>query len=359
MSLINQVLNELEHRGANSPLADPEIRAVPPRPRSRRARYVVLALPLLAVLGAEKWYLSHAENPVPARSVAMVPPVSGVVAAPSMAASAVGAASAVAIAATGVSGVGGASGVAAAAPPPDSLHGRQLIAVNAEDQPEAAPEVKKKARRKSRQAPAQVAAPESRRDSQLKTISPQQHVDNEFSRANRAAQEGRLNDALAGYQGVLRLDPMHHASRRALVSVLVSLKRNGDAESALQDGLKLDPREASFAMLLARLQVERNAVPSALETLQTTLPYADSRADYQAFVAALLQRQDRHDEAVAHYQAALKLQPGNGIWLMGAGISFQALHRDQDARAAYQRALASNTLNAQLQAFVQQKLKEL
>ena len=99
--------------------------------------------------------------------------------------------------------------------------------------------------------------------------------------------------------------------------------------------------------------------PPALETLQTTLPYAENRADYRAFIAALLQRQNRHDEAVAHYQAALKLQPGNGIWLMGAGISLQALHRDQDARAAYQRALASNTLNAQLRAFVQQKLKEL
>lgn len=354
MSLINQVLNELEHRGANSPLPDAEIRAIPPRRRSRWMRYAALALPLLAVLGAEKWYLSHAENPAPPRPAAMVPPLS--MPAPSMAESAVGAASAVAMAATGISGVSGVSSVAEASPPRDSLHGRQLIAVNAEDPP-VAPEVKKKARRKARHE--QVAAPESPPEGQLKTVSPRQHVENEFGKANRAAQEGRLDDALAGYEGVLRLDPMHHASRRALVGVLVSLKRNGDAENALQDGLKLDPREASFAMLLARLQVERNDVAPALETLQATLPYAENRADYRAFIAALLQRQNRHDEAVAHYQAALKLQPGNGIWLMGAGISLQALHRDQDARAAYQRALASNTLNAQLQAFVQQKLKEL
>ena len=44
---------------------------------------------------------------------------------------------------------------------------------------------------------------------------------------------------------------------------------------------------------------------------------------------------------------------------MGMGISLQALQRNEEARDAYQRALATNSLNAQLQGFVQQKLKEL
>jgi MSHA biogenesis protein MshN len=72
-----------------------------------------------------------------------------------------------------------------------------------------------------------------------------------------------------------------------------------------------------------------------------------------------MQRQSRHEEAVAQYQIALKLVPNNGLWLMGEGISLQALQRNGEARAAYQQALATNNLSAQLQAFVQQKLKEL
>jgi MSHA biogenesis protein MshN len=51
--------------------------------------------------------------------------------------------------------------------------------------------------------------------------------------------------------------------------------------------------------------------------------------------------------------------PNNGIWLMGMGISLQALQHNDDARAAYRRALSTNSLNPQLQAFVQNKLKEL
>ena len=44
---------------------------------------------------------------------------------------------------------------------------------------------------------------------------------------------------------------------------------------------------------------------------------------------------------------------------MGMGISLQALQRKEEARDAYQRALATNSLSAQLQAYVQQKLKVL
>jgi MSHA biogenesis protein MshN len=44
---------------------------------------------------------------------------------------------------------------------------------------------------------------------------------------------------------------------------------------------------------------------------------------------------------------------------MGYGISLQALQRNIDAKQVFQRALDTQTLNAELQAFVQQKIKEL
>jgi MSHA biogenesis protein MshN len=73
----------------------------------------------------------------------------------------------------------------------------------------------------------------------------------------------------------------------------------------------------------------------------------------------LLQRQSRHKDAVEYYQAALRLAPGSGVWLMGLGISLQALDRNADARDAFRRARASNSLSPELQAFVDQRLKQL
>lgn len=353
MNLINQVLNELESRGANVPLGETTIRAVPAHKQSHVMRYVFLAVLLLILLAAAKWYLGRADAPVHEQPV--------VATTPAMLAS-FNAASATASAPVEASSMSGESG---ASLPSDSLRGKPLLVVKNEEQPAVAPEVKKSARHRPKQTREQFAEntenlpPESLENPQLKIISPQQRAENEFSKANQAAQEGRTNDALAGYEAALLIDSSHKAARRAWVSLLLGLKRNDDAEHVLQRGLKRDPHETSFAMLLARLQVERNDVPLALETLQKVLPYAEGQADYQAFVAALLQRQSRHEEAIAHYQIALKLVPNNGIWLMGMGISLQAMQRNADAREAYQRALASNSLSAQLQAFVQNKLKEL
>ncbi len=339
MSVINQVLNELEKRGAYVPLDEAPIRPVPPRRQLHLVRYALLAVTLLILVEAARWYVERALTPAPER-----PFIVAAKQQPQLAP-----ASAVAMA--------NASSVPAS---DDGLHGKLLVAGQDEER-RASPRKRARGPQEKRQvagSPAYAAAADSG-ESPLKKISPHQRAENEFDKANLAAQQGRTNDALAGYEAALLIDSSHKEARRAWVGLLIGLKRNDDAERVLQKGLRRDPHDTSFAMLLARLQVESNAVPLALETLQKALPYAEGQADYQAFMAALLQRQGRHDEAIAYYQAALKLVPSNGIWLMGIGISLQATQRTADAREAYRRALASNSLNAQLQAFVQAKLNEL
>ncbi len=352
MNVINDVLNELEKRGATAPLGEAAVRAVPPRRELHLVRYALLAVLLLGLMAAVTWFAGRAETPPPGQSV---PPAAAMaVVAPFPASAIVAAASA-----PGEAGVGGPS------QPDGGLHGKQLLEAKNEAQTVVAPVARKSARHRgyqsadqAGQAPGYLSA-DNGQNEPLKKISSQQRAEQEFSKANLAAQEGRTDDALAGYEAALLIDSSYKEARRAWVGLLIGLKRNDDAERVLQKGMKRDPHDASFAMLLARLQVERKADTLALETLQKALPYAEDQADYQAFLAALLQRQGRHDDAIAHYQIALKLVPANGIWLMGIGISLQATQRTADAREAYQRALASNTLSPQLLAFVQARLKEL
>ncbi len=377
MSLINQVLNDLEKRGEDAPLGEVTIRPVPARERwnlpGLLTMLILIGVLLLMSLGGLKWYLVSHETPVIERAVAIPVPMSGVALALSTATMPASASASVrgmasAVVATDAEAYSSALNMSyelSDVPLPSSLRGKPLLQVASEEPVAVPPEVKKTMPRKAEGSTNKVAekiktAPaDSPVDLQLKKISPQQRAENEFRKANLAAQEGRTNDALAGYESVLSVDPLQHAARRALVGVLLQVKRNEDAERILKEGLKRDSHETSFAMLLARLQVERDAVPAALETLQRSLPYAEGQADYQAFVAALLQRQNRHKEAITHFQIALQLAPNTGVWLMGEGISLQAVQRNEDARDAYQRALTSNSLSAQLQAFVQKKLKEL
>jgi len=193
---------------------------------------------------------------------------------------------------------------------------------------------------------------------QVKELTPQQLAENEYRQAGAALQVGRNADAIAVLEHALQLDPQHAAARQMLVGVLLQAKRMDDAVRRAQEGLALDPAQYGLAMILARVQVEQNDVKSALATLERGLPYATERADYQAFLAALLQREKRHREAIDHYVAALGKAPQNGVWWMGLGISLQAENRLPEAKEAFSRAKSSNTLSPELLAFVIQKLAQ-
>ncbi|WP_435627482.1 tetratricopeptide repeat protein [Candidatus Ferrigenium straubiae] len=380
MSVINQVLNQLEQRGEHTP---PEQTMVRPVPQHRRS----LVLPLLAVIlvlvvGIAAWQWTEmrkpgavavnpmqrqpaasasAAGPVTASAVAAPEPVSAVPAAGN--AGIVNAASSVDV----VSAVG-----AEEIPPPASRLSFELGAIPLPSslRPNAAAqEMSGKppahvraqvARPQPAQMPdARVAIQPSGGAQPMKQVSPEQRADAEFRQAVAAMQQGHAAEAIAGYRTVLRLDAGHDEARQALVALLLENKQGAEAERALQERLTAKPGHTGFAMLLARLQVEHGAVEQAVATLEKSLPYADAQADYQAFFAALLQRRNRHKEAITHYQIALQLAPDNGVWLMGYGISLQAVQRADDARDAFRRALESRTLSPELQAFVRQKLKEL
>lgn len=195
--------------------------------------------------------------------------------------------------------------------------------------------------------------------SKFKQVSPQQQAENEFRRAVGLMQQGRVTEAMEGYARVLSIEPGHEAARQAMVGLLIESKQMGEAERHLKEALKVNPKQAGFAMMLSRIQVERGDLGPAIETLEKALPYGQNYPDYRAFLAALLQRQSRHQEAIGHYQAAVRASPASGVWLMGLGISLEAENRSAEAQDAFRRARDSNSLNPELRAFVEQRLRQI
>lgn len=394
MSLINQVLSDLEKRGANAVPAGASIRVVPMQSNRLKVALLTAALLALVFLAANLWLdSSQPEMSAPAR--ALQPPVPNPVVVPQPQPVAAIAQEApqeknrqeegTQETATEIAGPASRLSLELSSIPLPSTLRTRMPATTTEPRPgsgKAAPPAARAAhetgtstmrntpKAAENKAPAPVspasvpapalsptpAAPASGVDKQT---SVKQQADNEFRKANGLMQQGRIDEALAGYEAVLRLDAGHDETRLALAGLLLKNKRNADAERVLQDGLNRNPKHSGFAMLLARLQVERNALPLAMDTLQKTLPYASQQADYQAFIAAVLQRQNRHAEAISRYQVVLQLAPNSGVWLMGLGISLQAVQRNDEARTAFKRAIESGNLSTELQDFVNQRLKEL
>lgn len=200
---------------------------------------------------------------------------------------------------------------------------------------------------------------EVRIEKQMRVSTSHDRAEADYRRGLNLINSRQGSEAIAAFTAALREDVTYGAAREALAGLLVEQHRLNEAQIALQEGLALESKQPALAMMLARLQVERGDLESAMTTLQTTLPAAADKAEYRALYAAVLQRAGHPEQATEHYAAALKLSPGNGVWWMGLAISLEAEGRTAEARQAFQSAKASGNLAPEVAAYVEQRLREL
>ena len=204
-----------------------------------------------------------------------------------------------------------------------------------------------------------VTTDETRIEKKMRMSSPRERAENEYRRALGLVNQGRVQEGTAVLRGALSEDTGHAGARLALFGLLVEQQRLEEAQTLLEVTLARDPAQPQMASQLARLKLERGDVRGAAEALGKAAGAAADNPEYRALHAAVLQRLTLHKDAVTEYQAALRLAPQAGVWWMGLGISLEADGRGAEAREAYQRARASGVLSAELDRFVEQKLRQL
>lgn len=346
MSVINQMLQELEQRRADAGTSAAQVRAVASPRRRKPGRWIALAVSAIAVSAVLGYWVPGRE----AVKVSVPPPVVALPAAPQQQPVQV---SQVLQLAGALDHLPAASDTPASSPAltarPRAAEKVPVVAV-AEDTPKAVADV----------PPAKAAEPGTAVEisKEIKPVSPQQRAENAYRMAYASLQQGRMGEAEESLRQALQYDPRHAAARQALAALLVEGKHLGRAEQLLQQGLALQPGHTGYAMTLARLQVERGDVATALATLQHNPPGSEN-AEYHGFMAALLQRSERHKEAIEQYQIALRTNPNAGAWLLGLGISLQADNQPAKAAEAFRRAKSSSSLSPELQAFAEQRLKQV
>ncbi|MDQ5942167.1 MAG: hypothetical protein QG572_980 [Pseudomonadota bacterium] len=374
MSLINQMLKDLDarHEVDSRGRLHREIRALPAEAGNRGLRLAIVVLLLLALVAGSWWVFERSSAFSGARMAASAPPGGEPAAVPGSVP--VSVASSAATSAP-LPPVAESSPVPATIVPSDSValddaSGLKLSAML--DKPPVDKPLSQPATRPSSLAvPGEAVVPPKAARSEVpqkgaggvveKQASggktPRDRAEADYRKAVSLVNSARISEATDLLLDALRQDGGHVPSRQMLARLLIEQRRYDEAMAILFEGLASLPGQVSWAMMLARLQVERGDLAGAAKTLQTSLPYATANADYLGF-SGLVQHRLGHQKASAElYQAAASTSPSEGRWWLGLGLALEADQRTAEAREAFLRARATGTLNADLAALVDQKLR--
>lgn len=384
MSLINQMLKDLDARHAAELRVDlhREVRALPAAPSGRGGRLAVVAVVSLGLAGGGGWLaydrVDGATAASPAAPVAAVVPALAALPSASPvvtpAAGAVESSPAVAplppaawaegapvtVAGAPEATTADAPTSASAAPVPAASPSPALtlaLAPTLASVP-ATPSPPARTIAAPQSAPAPVPTPTSAAIAKTPPVkSIRERAEADFQRAVALVNGARTGEATDLLLDVLRQDGGHVPSRQLLTRLLIEQGRADEAMALLAEGLAAQPGQIQWAMSLARLQVDRGDLAGAARSLQNSRQFGAASADYQGFSGFVAHRLGRQPEAAEHYLAATRLSPSEGRWWLGLGLSLEAGQRSAEAREAFARARASGTLNADLLAIVDQKLR--
>ena len=370
MSLINQVLQDLDRRRAHPPglpvmAPGVPLRALPEQaPSWPRRSVAAFAAAAIATGAAFAWHSAQggserrtAATPMPLQSTAAIVPAAA--AAPALAAS--------------HEALGGGLHVAMTARPADEPSVRPaapivvaaatVVAAPAAAMPAAAmPAVAAPTLAAAAPAPA-VAAPvvTAMLDKRIRPTTARDRAESEYQRGLELHRQGQDKESEAAFTKALDEDRGHAPARQALAVAWLGHGRSDDARQLLATGLAALPQQTALAMLLARIELDRNDTAAAMAVLGKSLdstPIASAEvAAGRALLATLQQRQGQHADATLNFGAALRQDPRHGAWWIGLANSLAAEGKTDSAREAFERARASDDLGPELARYVEQSLR--
>jgi predicted O-linked N-acetylglucosamine transferase (SPINDLY family) len=140
-----------------------------------------------------------------------------------------------------------------------------------------------------------------------------------YERANSLGDEGRYEEALAGYARTLEIEPEHALAYKGCGVALQRLHRFHAALASYERALELAPDLAAAHSNRGSVLKELGRFEEALHSLNRALELQPELADAHNNRGNLLTELGRHEEALDDYERAMKLSPrfGSlfGLWL--------------------------------------------
>lgn len=193
----------------------------------------------------------------------------------------------------------------------------------------------------------------------IKSPAVQTVITEQYQRAVELSSTGNKQEAINSLTKLLSLYPDYDDARVALAAITLESGNASLARKIIDDGLALTPDYLPLIELKARVLTSEGKTKEALMVLQSEQPLITDAPSYHALIAALYSRQNNHNFAAEIYQKLVRINPHEGSWWFGLGVSLDKLGRSQDAIYAYTKAATEGRINTQAMTFLQNRLQIL
>lgn len=158
----------------------------------------------------------------------------------------------------------------------------------------------------------------------------------------------------------LQLDPNYLPARTLLLQILLqSHATHTELGNFVEDSLSHFPSNPFFIKTRAQLYVQQRDFTAAIQLLERLDSDSVSDNGYLALQAASYQQLQRFPEAVKLYSKLTQNQADKAENWLGLGICLDKLNQTPAASLAYQQALDKNTLNADVVSYIKQRLSAM
>ncbi len=190
-------------------------------------------------------------------------------------------------------------------------------------------------------------------------MSPAELAQKRYELGDKAQQSGDFDRAKAEYMRALEYNPGLHRAREHLAAVFYGEGELDQAASTLMQGLDAFPEYQNYRLLLARVYQSAGQLQQAYDNALLMQASGVQAIEKWALIGDLAQGLNRNDLSEQAYDRLLALQPGQSRWLMAKAYAVDLQGRYAEATGIYQNALAAGGLSDSATTFVQQRLEQL
>lgn len=190
------------------------------------------------------------------------------------------------------------------------------------------------------------------------SLTPPERVALYRRQAKQAMDSGDPVAATKALEKVLSLETSAYADRIQLATLYFANQQTAKAAELLRQGIEQMPENPELRLAMARLYIKQEAIDQAWYFLSGVTPDINQYREYFATLAGVAQRRGDNLAARDTYAALVEIAPSQGRWWLGLAIAQDRLGEYQQARTSYLRS-ANQDISNSLRKFAEQRAQEL